>query len=79
MVARLVRDQEVVGSSPVTSTIFVVRKSYKQEKAHDTPVSCAFLYAYLVFLSSGKIFEFNSCILALLGETGLELTTLFFG
>ena len=32
------------------------------QKAQDTHVSCAFLYAYLVFLSSEKIFEFNSCI-----------------
>ena len=42
--------------------IFVVRKSYNRQKAQDTHVSCAFLYAYLVFLPSEKIFEFNSCI-----------------
>ena len=50
------------------AAVFVVRKSYNTQKAQVTRESCAFLYAYLVFLLSDKIFEFNSCILALFGE-----------
>ena len=53
---------EVTGSNPVSSSIFVVRKSYNTQKAQVTHVSCAFLLLYLVFFLSDKIFEFNSCI-----------------
>ena len=63
------------GSNPVGYTIFVVLNSYNRQKAQDTHVSCAFLLQYLEFLSSNKIFEFNSCILALFQNTGLERTT----
>ena len=34
----MVRDHEVVGSNPVASTIFVVRKSYNRQKAQDMGV-----------------------------------------
>ena len=50
-------------ANPRISTIFVVRKSYNSQKAQVTRVSCAFSYAYLVFLLSNIIFEFISCIL----------------
>ena len=55
-------------ANPRISTIFVVRKSYNRQKAQVTRVSCAFLLLYLVFLSLDKIFEFNSCILALFSK-----------
>ena len=59
----MVRDHEVVGSNPVASTIFVVRKSYNRQKAQDIAYLVLFVLLYLVFLLSDKIFEINSCIL----------------
>ena len=58
------KETEYVNNAAISynKDIFVVRKSYNRQKAQDTHVSCAFLYAYLVFLPSEKIFEFNSCI-----------------
>ena len=63
MVARMVRDHEVVGSNPVASTIFVVRKSYKTQKAQDLVDLVLFCYYILRFahfaeyLNSGAAFQ----------------------
>lgn len=43
--------REVTGSSPVASTIFVVRKSYKTEKAQDLVGLVLFCYHILWFAS----------------------------
>lgn len=41
--------REVTGSSPVASTIFVVRKSYNRQKAQDIAYLVLFCYYILCF------------------------------
>ena len=57
---------EVTGSNPVSSSIFVVRKSYNRQKAQD--IAYLVLFCYYILCSLDKIFEFNSCILALFSK-----------
>ena len=54
---------EVTGSNPVSSSIFVVRKSYKTKKAQDLVGLVLFLLLYLVVYALCGIFEFRSCSL----------------
>ena len=67
-------NHDVVGSSPTGGAIFVVRKSYNTQKAQDIAYLVLFLLLYLVFLSSDKIFEFNSCMSAPFSKTGFKIS-----
>ena len=68
MVARLVRDQEVVGSNPVASTIFVARKGCNGKPLQDM-VYLAEVFVYISCFSAvftiGGIFYSDGCILPL--------------
>ena len=71
MVARSVRDAEVVGSNPVASTKLVVRKDYKTQKAQDVVHLVLFLIQYFVFCCPCKIFVFDDCILPVFSKKGV--------
>ena len=62
LVERRVRNAKATGSNPVISTIFVVRKSYKTQKAQDL-VGLVLFYCYILwfahlaeYLNSGAAF-----------------------
>ena len=49
LVVQLIRNQQVTGSSPVTSSISVVRKGCRQSKPQDTESFLWFFAVYCVF------------------------------
>ena len=60
---RVTVNHDVVGSSPSGGAIFVVRKSYKTQKAQDLVGLVLFCCLYIVLSEWSEIFEFRSCIL----------------
>ena len=72
MVARSVRDAEVVGSNPVASTIFVVRKGYNLEKAQDLVDFVLFLYYILCFVAFAKSLYLTTAFCLFFQKRGFE-------
>ena len=70
-------NQGVTGSSPVGGAIFVVRKSYKTEKAQDIVVLCFFVVYILCFCCWTKSLNSGAAFCPIFQKTGLELTTSF--
>ena len=57
--------------------IFVVRKSYKTEKAQDIVVLCFFVVYILCFRGRAKSLNSGAAFCPIFQKTGLELTTSF--
>ena len=63
LVARLNGIQKVRGSTPLSSTIFVVRKSYNRQKAQDIAYLVLFCY-YIAPLQIGNYTPYEVMLLA---------------
>ena len=70
-------NRRVVGSNPTRGAIFVVRKSYKTEKAQDIVVLCFFVVYILCFCCWTKSLNSGAAFCPIFQKTGLELTTSF--
>ena len=75
LVELLNRNQWVVGSNPIASTIFVVRKSYNRQKAQDIAYLVLFCYYILWFCRWTKSLNLTAAFRRFFQKTGLELTT----
>ncbi len=74
-VEQLIRNQQVAGSSPASSSIFVVRKSYNTQKAQDIAYLVLFCYYILCFCRWTKSLNLTAAFWHFFQKTGLELTT----
>ena len=66
---------EVAGSNPAISSIFVVRKSYNRQKAQDIAYLVLFCYYILCFCRWTKSLNLTAAFRRFFQKTGLELTT----
>ena len=75
LVERVLGKDEVTGSNPVSSSIFVVRKSYNRQKAQDIAYLVLFCYYILCFCRWTKSLNLTAAFRRFFQKTGLELTT----
>ena len=70
-------NRRVVGSNPTRGAIFVVRKSYKTEKAQDLVGLVLFCCYILWFAPFAEYLNLGAAFWPIFQKTGLELTTSF--
>ena len=70
-------NRRVVGSNPTGGAIFVVRKSYKTQKAQDLVGLVLFCYHILWFAPFAEYLNLRAAFQLFFQKRGFELTTSF--